>query len=230
MGIPPLTSNAQATYNHPTDQPPDFDRVLQSVKGRQHDQAGQRADHDPDRRRADHHPDQRRADHDPDRQRADHFSQGRGNNLKIGSDDTIRAGSYVIHASVGAKGPELTVTDTKTGKTLDVFGDPHISDGTQTASFQHGPATFNLPGGVRITVFPTNNPGVNTIASVQITDDKSAVAINGFQTGNVQTEAEPGEGRVINASIDHGIEIAATQGLGELLSANGSPINGPLDG
>jgi len=221
MGIPPLTSNVQATYNHQNDQPPDFDRVLQSVKGAQHDPAGQRADHDPDQRRAHHYPDQRRADH---------FSHGRGNNLKIGPDNTIHVGSYVIHASVGAKGPELTVTDPRTGKTIDVFGDPHISDGTQTASFQHGPATFNLPGGVRITVFPTNNPGVNTIASVQITDGKSAVAINGFQTGNVQTEAEPGEGRAINASIDHGIEIAATQGLDELLSANGNPINGPLDG
>jgi hypothetical protein len=136
----------------------------------------------------------------------------------------------VIHASVGAKGPELTVTDAMTGKTIDVFGDPHISDGTQMASFQHGPATFNLSGGVRITVFPTNNPGVNSIASVQITDGRNAVAINGFQAGNVQTEAELGDGRAINASIDHGIEISATQGLGELLSANGSLSMAPWAG
>jgi Domain of Unknown Function (DUF1521) len=220
MGIPPLTSNVQAAYKLQDDQLPDFDKFLQSAKGAQSDQAG---------RRADRHPDQRCADHDPGQRRADHFSQSRGNNLKIGPDNTIHAGPYVIHASVGTKGPELTVTDAMTGKTIDVFGDPHISDGTQTASFQHGPATFNLPGGVRITVFPTNNPGVNSIASVQITDGRSAVAINGFQTGNVQAEAELGEGRAINASIDHGIEISATQGLSELLSANGSPINGPLD-
>jgi len=221
MGIPPLTSKVQAAYNPQNDQLLDFDKFLQSAKGAQHDQAD---------RRADHHPDRLCADRDPGQRRADHFSQGRGNNLKIGPDNTIHAGPYVIHASVGAKGPELTVTDAMTGKTIDVFGDPHISDGSQIASFQHGPATFNLPGGVKITVFPTNNPGVNSIASVQITDGRSAVAINGFQTGSVQTEAEPGEGRAINASIDHGIEISATRGLGELLSANGSPITGPLDG
>ena len=74
-----------------------------------------------------------------------------GNPLTV-SGNTVNTGRYTIAASTDGGGT-LTVTDNKTGESFKVWGDPHITtDNGDTTSFQHAPATFQLPDGTEITV------------------------------------------------------------------------------
>ena len=141
--------------------------------------------------------------------------------------NTVNTGRYTIAGSTDASGT-LTVTDNKTGESFKVWGDPHITtDKGDAADFQHAPATFDLPDGTQVTVNPTNNSGVNTINDVTITKGNDAVTMTGFQQGNLQTQAHPGEGYLYDAFTPHGTVLTADHGnIDQLDLPNGTQISG----
>jgi hypothetical protein len=141
------------------------------------------------------------------------------------SGNTVNTGRYTIAASTDGGGT-LTVTDNVTGESFKVWGDPHITtDKGDTTSFQHAPATFQLPDGTEITVDPTHNSGVNFIDSVTITKGNDAVKMTGFQ-GNLQTKALPGEGYYLDATTPDGTVLTAKNGnIDRLELPDGTPIS-----
>jgi hypothetical protein len=141
--------------------------------------------------------------------------------------NTVNTGRYTITASTG-DGGTLTVTDNTTGESFKVSGDPHITtDKGDTTSFQHAPATFMLPDGTQITVDPTHNSGVNYINNVTITKGNDAVEMTGFHTGNLQTQALPGEGYYLDATTPEGTVLTAENGnIDQLELPNGTLISG----
>jgi hypothetical protein len=136
--------------------------------------------------------------------------------------DTIYDGRYTIVFSNTDRGT-ITVTDNVTKETFTVWGDPHIKTSAGgIANFQHAPATFKLPDGTEITVTPTDNPGVNTIAKVTITKGNEAVTITGFRGGDPHAHLEPGEGYWLDAHIAHGTMLYAEHGnIDDLVVGNG---------
>jgi hypothetical protein len=142
------------------------------------------------------------------------------------SGNTVNTGRYTIAASTDGGGT-LTVTDNTNGESFKVWGDPHITtDKGDTTSFQHAPATFQLPDGTEITVDPTNNSGVNFINNVTITKGNDAVTMTGFQ-GNLQTQALPGEGYYLDATTPDGTVLTAENGnIDQLELPDGTPISG----
>jgi hypothetical protein len=141
--------------------------------------------------------------------------------------NTVNTGNYTITASTDNSGT-LTVTDNCSGQTetFQVWGDPHIKTGSGgVADFQHAPATFDLPDGTRITVDPTNNPGVNTINNVTITKGNDAVTMTGFTTGKIQTQQLYGEGYYLDATTPEGTVLTAENGnINDLMLPNGTVI------
>jgi hypothetical protein len=142
------------------------------------------------------------------------------------SGNTVNTGRYTIAASTDGGGT-LTVTDNTNGESFKVWGDPHITtDKGDTTSFQHAPATFQLPDGTEITVDPTHNTGVNFIDNVTITKGNDAVKMTGFQS-NLQTQALPGEGYYLDATTPDGTVLRAENGnIDQLELPNGTPISG----
>lgn len=142
------------------------------------------------------------------------------------SGNTVNTGRYTISASTDGGGT-LTVKDNETGESFQVWGDPHITtDNGDTTSFQHAPATFDLPDGTRITVDPTDNSGVNYIKNVTITKGNDAVTMTGFQ-GNLQTQSRPGEGYFLDATTPQGTVLKADHGnIDQLELQNGTRISG----
>jgi hypothetical protein len=142
------------------------------------------------------------------------------------SGNAVNTGHYTIAASTDGGGT-LTVTDNTTGESFKVWGDPHITtDKGDTTSFQHAPATFQLPDGTEITVDPTHNSGVNYIDNVTITKGNDAVKMTGFQ-GNLQTQALPGEGYYLDATTPDGTVLTAENGnIDQLELPNGALISG----
>jgi hypothetical protein len=142
-------------------------------------------------------------------------------------DNTVNTGRYTIKASTDNSGT-LVVTDnyTHSKQTFKVFGDPHIQTGSGgTADFQHAPVTFALPDGTRITVDPTNNPGVNTIKNVTITKGNDAATITGFTSGNLQTQHKAGQGDRLREHTNPGTVLTAEHGdINDLLLSNGTEI------
>jgi hypothetical protein len=141
------------------------------------------------------------------------------------SGNTVNTGRYTITASTDGGGT-LTVTDNTNGESFKVWGDPHITtDKGDTTSFQHAPATFQLPDGTEITVDPTHNSGVNFIDNVTITKSNDAVKMTGFQ-GNLQTQALPGEGYYLDATTPDGTVLTAENGnIDQLELPNGTLIS-----
>jgi hypothetical protein len=141
--------------------------------------------------------------------------------------NTVDTGRYTIAASTDASGT-LTVTDKTTGESFKVWGDPHITtDKGDTTDFQHAPATFQLPDGTEITVNPTNSSGVNYINNVNITKGNDAVTMTGFQQGDLQTQALPGEGHYLDATTPDGTVLTAQNGnIDQLELPDGTPITG----
>ncbi len=141
--------------------------------------------------------------------------------------NTVNTGRYTISASTDESGM-LTVTDNVTGESFKVWGDPHITtDKGDTTQFQHAPVTFDLPDGTEITVDPTDNPGVNYINNVTITKGNDAVEMTGFQSGNLQTQALPGEGYYLDATTPDGTVLTAHDGnIDQLELPNGTLISG----
>lgn len=143
--------------------------------------------------------------------------------------NTVNDGQYTIQASAANAGT-LTVTDNKTGKSFQVWGDPHITTANGgTADFQQAPATFNLPDGTKITVNPTDNPGVNTINNVTITKGDDAVTMNGFTTGNITTQNQPGGGYRADARTPDGTDIYVARS-GDMILPDGTVINNNAEG
>jgi len=92
-----------------------------------------------------------------------------GAGLKV-SGDTIDAGRYSIAASKNDDG-SLTVTDKQTGKSFEVFGDPHIKvDGKDTADFQKDNLNIQLQDGTVIHMQPDEaKNGVSHLDQVSVT-------------------------------------------------------------
>jgi hypothetical protein len=159
------------------------------------------------------------------------FGGGSGQNCGCGqlsvNGNTVNTGNYTITASTANSGT-LTVTDNCSGQTetFQVWGDPHIKTGSGgVADFQHAPATFDLPDGTRITVDPTNNPGVNTINNVTITKGNDAVTMTGFTSGKIQTQQLRGEGYYLDATTPEGTVLTAENGnINDLMLPNGTVI------
>jgi Domain of Unknown Function (DUF1521) len=145
------------------------------------------------------------------------------------SNNTVTDGQYVIKATDDNSGT-LTVTDTQTGKSFKVWGDPHIStDQGGTADFQHEPVTFKLPDGTEITVTPTNNTGansVNTIDNVTITKGNDAVTMTGFKNGHLTTQDHEGQGYSYDETTDHGtlIRVGGDGNADQLTLPDGTKI------
>lgn len=83
-------------------------------------------------------------------------TQGAGTaagNLEIRRNgNTIRVGDYEIEITKDS----MKVRDLKTGKEFEVWGDPHLHTGDgDKMSFTENNMTITLPGGVKITVVPT---------------------------------------------------------------------------
>ncbi len=142
------------------------------------------------------------------------------------SGNTVNTGRYTIAASTDGGGT-LTVTDNTDGESFKVWGDPHITtDKGDTTSFQHAPATFQLPDGTEITVDPTHNSGVNYIDNVTITKGNDAVAMTDCH-GNLQIKALPGEGHYLDGTTPDGTVLTAKNGnIDQLQLPDGSPISG----
>lgn len=150
---------------------------------------------------------------------------------------TTPDGRYTADLST-ATGGEMNVTDNKTGKSFLVYGDPHIltSQGG-TADFQHSNVTFNLPDGTKMTVEPTDNPGVNTIKSVTISSGNNkgvdAVKVTGFQNGSLSVKTLSGEaGHRAGDEAERGsIELKAKDGnIADLVGRGGLSIHKTADG
>jgi len=83
-------------------------------------------------------------------------TQGAGTaaaNLEITRNgNKIRVGNYEIEITKDS----VKVRDLKTGKTFHVWGDPHLHTGDgDRMSFTENNITINLPGGVKLTIVPT---------------------------------------------------------------------------
>jgi hypothetical protein len=158
--------------------------------------------------------------------------QGRGpaNGLSVHG-NTVNTGRYTITASTDGGGT-LKVTDTWTGKSFKIWGDPHIiTDKGDKANFQHEPVTFRLDDGTRITIDPTNNPGaVEFIGRVAITKGNDAVEMSGLHQGTLQTKFEPGLGRAVDGQYAEGTVITPINGqLDQLQVVGGPKLNGNSD-
>jgi hypothetical protein len=150
---------------------------------------------------------------------------GGGGQLSV-SGNTVTDGNYKIIATDADHG--ITVEDTASGKSFQVYGDPYIkTDKGGTANFQHEPVTFKLPDGTEITVTPTNNTGpnsVNTIDHVTITKGNDAVTMTGFKNGDVTTTQHPGQGHWYDQHTDDGTLIRTGRGENfDHLKVSGGP-------
>lgn len=167
--------------------------------------------------------------------------ENKGLSVNQGADGSVNVttpnGRYTANLST-ATGGKMTVTDNKTGENITVYGDPHIQTGAGgTADFQHSNVTFNLPDGTKITVNPTNNPGVNYINSVTISSNNAkgvdAVKVSGFQSGSLSVKTLSGEaGHRAGAEAERGsIELNAKGGnINDLVGRHGLEIHSKADG
>lgn len=133
--------------------------------------------------------------------------------------NSVNTGRYTITAS-NDDGGTLKVTDNANGESYKVWGDPHVTtDKGDTTTFQHAPATFDLPDGTKITVNPANNTFIN---DVTVTKGNDAVKMTGFQ-GNLQTQALPGEGHYLDRTTPDGTVLTAHDGNIDQLQVRGGP-------
>lgn len=175
-------------------------------------------------------------------------NNGSGDNCGCGgmsvntANNTITVGDYTITASPDKSG-KLDITNNCTGKTDEVWGDPHIStaDGG-TADFQHNNATIALPNGALVNIKPTANPtGPNTMQQVTVTYGNHAAQFN-FSNGQVQTQDMPGQGYALDETTPGGVrmdaspngQLAVETGTGEVPITQGTgnidqyATNGPM--
>lgn len=141
--------------------------------------------------------------------------------------NSINTGRYTITGSTGDDS-SLTITDNETGKTVEVWGDPHIKvNGQNVADFQKDGLTIQLQDGTEVHIQPTSlSNGVSHINQVSVTKGDQAVTMSGFTTGQVHTsDVMNGAAGYQNALYNAPGEINITEGDDDNLyynNANGS--------
>lgn len=112
---------------------------------------------------------------------------------------TITIGNLEIHVKKG----RVKVLDTETGKWIESWGDPHVktSDGDK-AQFHTDNLTFDLPGGVKITLVPTErkNPGDETeptyLDQVSVMTAEGGVLVTGLNGDELSFEEMDSSGKL----------------------------------
>ena len=102
------------------------------------------------------------------------------------ANNTIDTGRYLIQASKGDDG-SVTITDKETGKTTEVWGDPHVkSNGNDVADFQKDDLNIQLQDGSVVHIQPTAEDGNGKahIAQVSVTNGDQAATMSGFGSGD----------------------------------------------
>lgn len=156
--------------------------------------------------------------------------------MKISVDSAsglVRVGPYEISISAAGSGT-VEVTDTRTGKTIRSWGDPHFTTGDgDHAQFHDGALTLDLPEGLKITLTPTDlnsaPGGVEFIQSVSIMTPLEAIVVENVYQAPEFGEVQRGCSGQIDAMHDDGTVLYVPEG-GELddlyFAANGSQLLG----
>ena len=143
------------------------------------------------------------------------------------ANNSINTGRYTISGSNRDDG-SLTITDNQTGKTVEVWGDPHIKvNGQNVADFQKDGLTIQLQDGTQVHIQPTAlSNGVSHINQVSVTKGDQAVTMSGFTTGQMHTsDVMNGAAEYQNGLYNAPNEINVTEGDDDNLyynNANGS--------
>ena len=159
------------------------------------------------------------------------------------NDNQNNTGRYVITAMTGCEGSAsmgsghahgymLKITDTQTGSSVEVFGDPHLyTSAGDMADFQQDGLVLNLGDGTIVQIDPTavNGNGVAHIGAVAVTKDGKMVILTGFDTGAIHTSGVT-QGRASSAQgfnnvNDTVLNAAPNGGLGTLTNDYGAQLN-----
>lgn len=119
---------------------------------------------------------------------------------------------------------ELLATDKTTGKTVRVWGDPHIQTGDgDRLQFQSGNVTIELDDGTKVTMKPTakNASGVALLDSVAIINGKYGVEVTGVSSENGPSVGKIDKsGYALDRSYDDGTVLTTGDELDDLFSAS----------
>jgi hypothetical protein len=158
------------------------------------------------------------------------------------SGNSVDTGRYIITASTSYTRPSsfgggqandgmLTVYDTQTGTSVEVFGDPHVATSAgDEANFQADGLTLNLADGTQIQFDPTaETNGVSHIGQVAITEGGETVVQSGFDTGAITTsgiqKGGPSTADGFNNVHDTVLSSASDGSLGTLTNTWGAQLN-----
>jgi hypothetical protein len=129
---------------------------------------------------------------------------------------SINLGDYKL--DLNKADSSMVVTNTKTGDTTKVWGDPHIDQHANTANktsdMFNGPMTFMLPDNTKITVgtqAAKNNPSVSFADDLTITRGNQAYQVKGLseQDSAGLTVQKSYDGRALDAATPDGYTIQA---------------------
>ena len=115
----------------------------------------------------------------------------------------------------------MVMTNTKSGDTTKIFGDPHLtqhanSANSSTAMF-NGPMTFVLPDKTKVTIgtqTAANNKNVSFADQVTITHGKQAYQVTGLSEQNQAglSVQKSNNGRALDAAAPDGYTVTAARG------------------
>lgn len=141
------------------------------------------------------------------------------------------AGPYKIDISQDT----VTVTDTRTGKTVKVWGDPHVVTGDgDRGEFHKGNMTLDLAEGVKITIKPTPEAnGTAYVDQVAIMQGDKGTIVSGVHTGNVNFGSVLSNSAAVDNTMEDGsvLRLADPNNLENLVFADtGLEFNGTNNG
>jgi len=140
--------------------------------------------------------------------------------------NTIRVGDYEIIITKDS----MKVRDVKTGKTFEVWGDPHLHTGDgDMMSFTENNLTITLPGGVKITIVPTEKDA----SGAAFMDRISIIAGDqGIMIGDVHGTPQfgpVGDGESIDGIDADGLLLTTGAEIDDLFTGGNEIVGGDAD-
>lgn len=140
--------------------------------------------------------------------------------------DTIRVGDYEITITKDS----MKVRDVRTGKTFEVWGDPHLHTGDgDKMSFTENNLTITLPGGVKITIVPTEKDanGAAWIDRISIIAGDQGIMIDDVhgmpQFGDIE------DGETIDGIDDDGLLVTTGPEIDDMYAGGNEIVGGDSD-
>lgn len=133
-----------------------------------------------------------------------------------GNKASIDLGDYKLNFDKADS--SMSMTNTKTGDTTKVWGDPHIdqhaNSSSKTSAMFNGPMTFQLPDNTKVTVGTqpgTNNKSVSYADQVTITHGNQAYQVTGLSQQNSAglSVQKSHDGQALDAAAPDGYTLQA---------------------